>query len=88
MRRIGSALIAGAAVLWGVFWALAIGVIVLWGFFLVFGAFTLADPVWLTLAMGVLVALAALHFAHVRKAIDDDQELARRMHMMRERRGF
>lgn len=88
MRQIGDMLVSAAMVAWNAFWVLALGAIVIWGFFLTFGAFSLTDPVWLTVTVGVLALLAALHFVRVRKAIDDDQELARRMHMMRERRGF
>jgi membrane protein implicated in regulation of membrane protease activity len=88
MTHIGSALMSAATVVWNVFWVLALGAIALWGFFLIFGAFSPADPVWPTVAIGVLALLAALHFAHVRKVIDEDKDLARRTHMIRERRGF
>lgn len=88
MRQIGEALAVGAAVAWNVFWVLALGAIGLWGFFLLFGAFSPHDPAWLTAVMGVLAVLAAFHFAHVRKAMDEDRDLARRARMIRERRGF
>jgi hypothetical protein len=88
MREIGDTLLSAAMVVWNAFWALALGAIGLWAFFLIFGAFSPADPAWLTVVMGVLALLAALHFAHVRKAIEEDKELARRTHMIRERRGF
>jgi hypothetical protein len=88
MRPIGEVLMSAVAVAWSAFWMFALGAIGLWAFFLIFGAFSPTDPIWLTVAMGVLALLAALHFAHVRKAIEEDKELARRTHMIRERRGF
>jgi cytochrome c biogenesis protein CcdA len=88
MRSTGDRLAGVASVLWNFFWGFALGVIVLWAFFLLMGAFTPDDPIWLTIAMGVLAVLAAIHFVHVRQLLRDDTELARQVHMLRERRGF
>ena len=78
------------AVLWEAFWGIAPGLIVLWAFFLLMGAISVGDPAWLSATMGVLGVLAAIHFAHVRRALADHEhsDLARRVHMLRERRGF
>lgn len=88
MRQIGGALATVVAVVGGAFWVLALGAIGLWVFFSIFGVFSPRDPAWLTLVVGALALLAALHFVRARKAMDADDELARRIHMMRERRGF
>jgi RsiW-degrading membrane proteinase PrsW (M82 family) len=90
MRRIGDGFSAATAVLWNVFWAIALGVLVLWVFFLAMGAVSIGDPLWLTVAMAVLAALAALHFAHLRRMMKEPEHLdmARKTHMLRERRGF
>jgi hypothetical protein len=44
----------------------------------------------LTIAMTVLAVLAGLHSVHLRRMIDqpEDLEMARRIHVLRERRGF
>jgi hypothetical protein len=54
------------------------------------GAVSIGDPLWLTVAMAVLAALAALHFAHLRRMMKEPEHLdmARKTHMLRERRGF
>jgi membrane protein YdbS with pleckstrin-like domain len=90
MRRIGDGFSAAAAVLWNVFWAIALGVLVLWVFFLAMGAVSIGDPLWLTIAMAVLAVLAAFHFAHLRRMMKEPEhhDMARKTHMLRERRGF
>lgn len=88
MGRIGASVSSLASVIWNAFWGIALGVIVLWAFFLLMGAFSPGDPLWLTITMGVLAVLAAIHFVHVRRLLSEDHELARQVHMLRERRGF
>jgi hypothetical protein len=90
MRQLADSAATAFSVLWELFWAIALGLIALWAFFLVMGAVSVGDPAWLTVSMGVLAALAAIHFAHVRRALADHEhsDLARRVHMLRERRGF
>jgi uncharacterized membrane protein len=72
------------------FWTAAIGVVVLYFFFAVLGAF---DPgeVWaLTVLIGVLIVLIALHFAHMRRELDQEgpNSARRQLNAWRERRGF
>jgi membrane protein implicated in regulation of membrane protease activity len=74
--------------LWEMFWEIALGVVVLWLFFLVMGAVSAGDPVWLTIAMAVLAIAAIAHYVHMRRMVESDTELSRRAHAMRERRGF
>ncbi len=73
-----------------VFWALVIGAVALYGFFAVLGAISLADLVWLTVLIGMLGILAAVHFIRVRRALSDHRHdaMARALHGWRERRGF
>lgn len=67
------------------FWVLALGVIVSFVFFFVLGAITWDDAIGVTLFVGVLCALWAVHaaLAH-RRAGEHDRRLAH----ARERRGF
>jgi RsiW-degrading membrane proteinase PrsW (M82 family) len=90
MRRIGDGFSAAVAVLWNLFWAIALGILVLWVFFLAMGAVSIGDPLWLTIAMAVLAVLAGLHFTHLRRMMDEPEhmDMARRVHMLREHRGF
>jgi hypothetical protein len=76
------------APIWEFFWEIALGIVVLWVFFLVMGAVSLGDPLWLTITMAVLGLAALLHLMHVRRVVDHNPELARRAHMLREHRGF
>ena len=76
------------APIWEFFREIALGIVVLWLFFLVMGAVSLGDPLWLTIAMAVLGLAALLHLLHVRRVVDHNPELARRAHMLREHRGF
>jgi len=90
MRRIGDTLAGVLSVIWNMFWGIAVGIIALWAFFLAMGGLSPDDPLWVTIAMGVLGVLAMIHFIHVREAISDPghDDLAREVHRMRERRGF
>jgi hypothetical protein len=74
----------------GVFWTICLGAVALFVFFSATGAVSPAEVLWLTVGVGVIAALALVHFVHVRRALDDRRhgELARRVHAMRERRGF
>ena len=74
--------------IWEFFWEIALGIVVLWLFFLVMGALSVSDPLWLTITMGVLGAAALLHMIHTRSIVEHDSELSRRAHTLRERRGF
>jgi hypothetical protein len=76
------------ATIWEFFLEIALGIVVLWLFFLVMGAVELGDPLWLTIAIGILGLMALVHIAHRRRAVDEDPELSRRVHRFRERRGF
>jgi membrane protein YdbS with pleckstrin-like domain len=90
LERLPDPLAGVAAVLWNALWIIALGLVVLWAFFLVMGAVSLGDPVWVTVVMGTLAVLAAIHFVHVRRLLGDHahDDIARRVHMLRERRGF
>jgi hypothetical protein len=72
------------------FWVLVIGAAVLYCFFVVLGAISFTDLVWLTALIGVLGILAVVHFIRVRRALSDHRhdEMARKLHSWRERRGF
>ena len=74
----------------GAFWILALGLVALWAFFLVMGATSIGDPLWVTLVMGALAIASIVHFVHVRRMLADHahDDVARRVHMLRERRGF
>ncbi len=74
----------------GVFWTLCLGAVAMFLFFAMLGAFDPGEVMWLTIAVGVLAVISALHFWHVRRALDDGRhdELARSVHAMREQRGF
>jgi hypothetical protein len=74
--------------IWEFFWEIAVGVVILWLFFLVMGAVSVGDPMWLTISMAVLGVLALLHMLHMRSVVEHDSELSRRAHTLRERRGF
>lgn len=72
------------------FWTAAIGIVVLYLFFAVLGAF---DPgeVWpLTIAVGLLVVLIAIHFIQVRRELGEEgpNSARRQLNAWRERRGF
>jgi membrane protein implicated in regulation of membrane protease activity len=70
-------------------WVLVLGGIALFCFFAAIGALHPGDVVWLTVAVGVLAVLAAVHFIRVRHSLDEHAgELARTVHAMRETRGF
>lgn len=90
MRQIVDSLAGVAMALWNALWGVALGAIALWGFFLVMGAISPSDPTWLTALMAALAVLAVVHFVHVRRMLADHEhgDLARRVHMLRERRGF
>jgi fatty acid desaturase len=81
---------AGFSGLASFFWTAAIGVVVLYVFFAVLGAF---DPgeVWaLTVLIAVLVVLIAIHFAYLRRELDEEgpNSARRQLNAWRERRGF
>jgi hypothetical protein len=88
MARLGDAVTRAVAPIWEFFWEIALGIVVLWLFFLVMGAVSTGEPLWLTIAMAVLGLAAVAHFIHVRRVVEEDPELARRAHMLREHRGF
>jgi tetrahydromethanopterin S-methyltransferase subunit C len=73
-----------------VLWVLALGAITLFCFFAAIGALDPSEVGWLTIAIGVLAVLAAVHFIRVRHELDEhgEGELARTVHAMRETRGF
>ena len=73
-----------------VLWVLVIGAVVLYAFFAVMGAISFTDLVWLTALIGVLGILAVVHFIRLRRALSDHErdEMARKLHSWRERRGF
>ena len=74
----------------GVFWTIGLGAVALFVFFSATGAISPTEVLWLTVAVGVIALLALVHFVHVRRALDDPRhsDLARRVHAMRETRGF
>jgi hypothetical protein len=74
----------------GVFWATCLGVVGLFAFFSATGAISPGDVGWLTAGVGVVAAVCLVHFLRVRRALADHRhgELARRVHAMRETRGF
>jgi divalent metal cation (Fe/Co/Zn/Cd) transporter len=74
----------------GVFWAICLGAVALFVFFSATGAISPTEVLWLTVGVGVIGMLALIHFLHVRRALGDHRhnDLARRVHAMRERRGF
>jgi hypothetical protein len=74
----------------GVFWVLCLGAVVLYAFFAVLGAFDPGEVMWLTIAVGVLGLACVIHFIRIRRALGDGrhEDLARRVHAMRETRGF
>lgn len=90
MARARVALLRAGATVWELFWGIALGIVVLWAFFIVMGAVGPDDPLWLTVAMGVLGAAGLAHLIHEHRVIDSarDSELSRRSHTLRERRGF
>ena len=90
LDRIPEPLAGIAGALWNAFWIIALGLIVLWAFFLVMGAISVGDPLWITVLMGILAVMAAIHFVHVRRMLGDHahDDVARSVHMLRERRGF
>lgn len=67
-----------------VFWVVAAAVVVVYLFFLVLGAISIGDAVWLTLVVGVLAALWVAHALLQRTGDDHDPRLT----SARERRGF
>jgi hypothetical protein len=74
----------------GVFWTLCLGAVVLFVFFWATGLFSPAEVLWLTWLVGVIAAVSLIHFIRVRRALSDHRhsEMARKVHAMRERRGF
>jgi hypothetical protein len=74
----------------GVFWTICLGAVALLVFFAATGAISPTEVLWLTIAVGAIALLALVHFVHVRHALDDPRhgDLARRIHAMRETRGF
>ena len=88
MAEARDALLGVVASIWEFFWEIALGIVVLWVFFIVMGAMSFQDPLWLTIAMAVLAVAAAFHMWHMRSIVEHDTELSRRAHTLRERRGF
>jgi hypothetical protein len=88
MQEVLDRLVRTLGPVWEFFWEIALGIAVLWVFFLVMGAVSLGDPLWLSIAMGILGALAVAHYVHVHSIVEHDADLSRRAHALRERRGF
>jgi hypothetical protein len=72
----------------GVFWAVCVGVVGLYLFFLALGAYSVGELIAVTIAIGVLMVLLVIHFTRVRRHIEDDLELRRKVNAFRETRGF
>jgi fatty acid desaturase len=74
----------------GVFWTLCLGALALFVFFWATGLFSPAEVLWLSVLVGVIAVLSLMHFLRVHRALGDHRhsDLARRVHAMRERRGF
>lgn len=74
----------------GVFWTICLGAVALFVFFSATGAISPTEVLWLTAVVGVIALVSLVHFVHVRRALDDPRhgDLARRVHAMREHRGF
>jgi hypothetical protein len=72
----------------GVFWAICVGVVGLYLFFLALGAYSVGELVVVTIVVGVLMVLLFIHFARVRRHIEDDLEFRRKVNAFRETRGF
>jgi hypothetical protein len=72
----------------GLFWALCVGVVGLYLFFLALGAYSVGELVVVTIVVGVLIVLLAVHFTRVRRHIEDDLEFRRKVNAFRETRGF
>ena len=72
------------------FWTAAIGVVVLYFFFAVLGAFDPGDVWALTVAIGVLIVLLAIHFVRMRHELGEEgpNSARRELNSWRERRGF
>ena len=68
------------------FWVLSLGVIGAYLFFLALGAFAIDEVVWLSIAVGVLIVLWAVHAVLQRRHARDGLDPLL-MHA-RERRGF
>jgi uncharacterized membrane protein YciS (DUF1049 family) len=71
-----------------VFWLICVGVVVLYVFFLALGAYSVGELIAVTILVGVLIVLLTVHFTHVRRHIDENLELRRKVNAFRERRGF
>jgi hypothetical protein len=74
----------------GFLWAFALGLIALFVFFAALDAFSPADVMWLTIAVGVLAAVCLVHFIRVRRALGEHRhdDSRREVNAFRERRGF
>jgi hypothetical protein len=72
----------------GLFWAVCVGVVGLYLFFLALGAYSIGELVVVTIVVGVLMVLLFVHFARVRRHIEDDLEFRRKVNAFRETRGF
>jgi hypothetical protein len=82
MRWIGSATVA--------LWTFVIGILVLLAGAMIVGAFNPFEVAWLTVLIAVMVIGLVAYMVAVRHALGDHQhpDLARKVHGMRERRGF
>ena len=68
------------------FWVLSLGVIGAYLFFLALGAFAVDEVLWLSIAVGVLIALWAVHAVIQRRHAGDGLDPL--LMQARERRGF
>jgi fatty acid desaturase len=71
-------------------WAACVGAVALFGFFAVLGGFSPSDVLWLTVIVAFLAALFVIHQVRVAHELSEqgDDELARQLQKIRERRGF
>ena len=82
MKWIGSASVA--------FWTFVIGFLVLTAGAMIIGAFNPFEIVWMTVLIIALLVGLIVYMLAVRHALQDRQhpDLARKVHSLRERRGF
>ena len=73
------------ATLRDIFWILALGIIGCFAFFFALGGFGLGDVIGLTIVVGVLCVLWAVHVTLARRHVGDRDA---RLTSARERRGF
>lgn len=72
------------------FLTLSILLVALYAFGLLLGMYSLAETFWIAIVMALLAAIFALNQWRLSRALRDhtDEELAREVHKLREKRGF